>query len=111
RSGRQTTQDVLTAASFLGRSAGKNVVVFAQDSAFGQGNFAAVNAYIGGKGHKVSKILVPLSATDFTPFAQQAKQANPDLLFVAWPGTTATAMRQALAQPGVPGPAPVDPGP
>jgi branched-chain amino acid transport system substrate-binding protein len=101
RSGRQTTQDVLTAASFLGNTAGKNVVVFAQDSAFGQGNFAAVGAYIGGKGHKVSKILVPLSATDFTPFAQQAKQANPDLLFVAWAGTTAGAMWRALDQQGV----------
>jgi branched-chain amino acid transport system substrate-binding protein len=101
RSGRQTTQDVLTAASFLGRTVGKNVAVFAQDSAFGNGNFAAVNAYIGGKGHKVSKILVPLSATDFTPFAQQAKQANPDLLFVAWAGTTASAMWRALDQQGV----------
>jgi branched-chain amino acid transport system substrate-binding protein len=101
RSGRQTIQDVLTAASFLGRTVGKNVVVFAQDSAFGQGNVAAVKAYIGGKGHKVSQILVPLSATDFTPFAQQAKQANPDLLFVAWAGTTAGAMWRALDQQGV----------
>ena len=101
RSGRQTIQDVLTAASFLGRTVGKKVVVFAQDSAFGQGNAAAVRAYIGGKGHTVSQILVPLSATDFTPFAQQAKQANPDLLFVAWAGTTAGAMWRALDQQGV----------
>jgi branched-chain amino acid transport system substrate-binding protein len=101
RAGRQTTQDVLTAASFLGRSAGKKVLVFAQDSAFGQGNVAAVKAYIGGKGHTVSQILVPLSATDFTPFAQQAKNAGADLLFVAWAGTTAGAMWRALDQQGV----------
>jgi branched-chain amino acid transport system substrate-binding protein len=101
RAGRQTTQDVLTAASFLGRTAGKKVLVFAQDSAFGQGNFAAVKAYIGGKGHTVSQILVPLSATDFTPFAQQAKNAGADLLFVAWAGTTAGAMWRALDQQGV----------
>jgi branched-chain amino acid transport system substrate-binding protein len=101
RSGRQSTQDVLAAASFLGNSVGKNVVVFAQDSAFGQGNAAAVKAYIGGKGHKVSTVLVPLSATDFTPYAQQAKQANPDLLFVAWAGTTSLAMWRALDQQGV----------
>lgn len=101
RSGRQTVQDVLTAASFLGRTVGKNVVVFAQDSAFGQANAAAVRTYIGGRGHKVSQILVPLSATDFTPFAQQAKQAHPDLLFVAWAGTTAGAMWRALDQQGV----------
>ena len=100
RSGRQTYQDVAAAASYLGDSTGKKVVVFAQDSVFGQGNFAAVKAVIGGKGHTVSKILVPLTATDFTPFAQQVKQANPNLLFVAWAGTTAGAMWTALDQQG-----------
>jgi branched-chain amino acid transport system substrate-binding protein len=100
RSGRQTYQDILTAASFLGSATGKKIVVFAQDSAFGQGNYAAVKAVIGGKGHTVDRILVPLSATDFTPFARQAKQANPDLLFVAWAGTTAEAMWRALSQQG-----------
>jgi branched-chain amino acid transport system substrate-binding protein len=101
RSGRQTLQDIDAAASFLRGTQGKKVVVFAQDSVFGQGNVAAVSAILGGKGHNVSKILVPLSATDFTPFAQQAKQANPDLLFVAWAGTTAGAMWKALDQQGV----------
>ncbi len=100
RSGRQTTQDVLTAASFLGNTAGKHVVVFAQDSVFGQGNYAAVNFYLGGKGHKVDKILVPLSASDFTPFARQVTDLKPDLLFVAWAGTTAAAMWRALDQQG-----------
>ena len=64
--------------------------MFAQDSAFGQGNYAAVKAIVGGKGHNVSALYVPLSATDFTPFAQQAKQAKPDVLYVAWAGATAT---------------------
>jgi branched-chain amino acid transport system substrate-binding protein len=100
RSGRQTYQDIAAAASYLGDSTGKKVVVFAQDSVFGQGNFAAVNAVIGGKGHTVSKILVPLTATDITPFAQQVKQANPNLLFVAWAGTTAGGMWTALDQQG-----------
>jgi branched-chain amino acid transport system substrate-binding protein len=101
RAGRQTIQDVLDAASFLGKSTGKKVVVFDQDSVFGHGNYAAVKAYIGGKGHTVTEISVPLSATDFTPFALQAKQANPDLIFVAWAGTTAGAMWNALDQQGV----------
>jgi branched-chain amino acid transport system substrate-binding protein len=100
RSGRQTTQDVLAANSFL-QGSGRNVTVFAQDSAFGAGNFAAVAAQLGGKGHKVSKILVPLSANDFTPFAEQLKNAKPDLAFVAWAGTTAPAMWKALQQQGV----------
>ncbi|MBA2463154.1 MAG: substrate-binding domain-containing protein [Actinobacteria bacterium] len=101
RSGRQTYQDVKTAATFLGRGVGKKVTVFAQDSAFGAGNFAAVNSVLGASGQSVSKLFVPLSAQDFTPFAQQAKQANPDLLFVAWAGTTAPAMWRALEQQGV----------
>ena len=43
---------------------------------------------------------MPLSANDFTPFAQRANEANPDLLFVAWAGTTAPAMWRALEQQG-----------
>jgi branched-chain amino acid transport system substrate-binding protein len=101
RSGRQTQQDVLTAKEILGTGVGKRITVFAQDSAFGQGNVTAVRTLIGGKGHTVNSILVPLSAQDFTPFAQQAKQARPDLLFVAWAGTTANAMWTALQQQGV----------
>jgi len=99
RSGRQTYQDVKTAATFL-KGIGKKITVFAQDSAFGVGNYAAVNAIVGSQGHNVGRLLVPLSAQDFTPFAQQVKQANPDLLFVAWAGTTAPAMWRALEQQG-----------
>src|SRR5687767_979769 len=100
RSGRQTYPDVKTAATFL-KGIGRNVTVFAQDSVFGAGNFTAVNLIVGSQGHKVNRLLVPLSAQDFTPFAQQARQANPDLLFVAWAGTTAPAMWRALEQQGV----------
>jgi branched-chain amino acid transport system substrate-binding protein len=100
RSGRQTYQDVATAGSYL-QGSGKNVVVFAQDSAFGQGNYAAVKSIVGGKGHNVTAIYVPLTATDFTPFAQQLKQANADLVYIAWAGSTAQAVWTALDQQGV----------
>src|SRR4029079_19200264 len=60
---------------------------------------AAVKAFF--NGHNVTEISVPLSATDFTPFAQQAKNANPDLLFIAWAGTTGGAMFKTLDQQGV----------
>ena len=100
RSGRQTLQDVETVTSFL-KGSGKKVVVFDQDSVFGHGNYAAVKAIVGSKGHNVSEISVPLTATDFTPFAQQAKNANADLVFVAWAGTTAGAMWKALDQQNV----------
>jgi len=100
RSGRQTLQDVYTANSFL-QGAGKKVVVLDQDSVFGHGNYAAVKAVLGGKGHTVTEVSVPLTATDFTPFAQQAKNANADLIFVAWAGTTAGAMWKSLDQQSV----------
>jgi branched-chain amino acid transport system substrate-binding protein len=100
RSGRQSIQDVLAVREILGNSTGRRITVLAQDSAFGNGNVAAVRTYLGGRGHTVSSILVPLSAQDFTPYAQRARQANPDLLFVAWAGTTGPALWRALDQQG-----------
>ena len=101
RSGRQSYQDVVTAKSFIGDAAGKKVVVFAQEGAFGDANEAAVKKVIGGAGATVSSVRAPASATEFTPFASQIKAAKPDLLFVAWAGTTAPAMWQTLDQQAV----------
>jgi branched-chain amino acid transport system substrate-binding protein len=103
RSGRQSYQDVLDAAAFIPRAqVGKKVVVFAEDTAFGASNVAAVRAVFGGKGHTVSSILVPFNAADLTPFAQRLKNANADLVFVAWAGPNALQMWQSLQQQGVP---------
>src|SRR3954452_686482 len=104
RAGRQTLQDVEDAANiFPPKSTGKKVVVFAEDTAFGAGNFAAVNAIFGSKGHTVSKILSPFGAADLTPYAQQLKNSSADAAFVAWANTTnAAAMWQSLQQQGVP---------
>jgi branched-chain amino acid transport system substrate-binding protein len=99
RSGRQSYQDVQTAKAFLGD--GRKVLVFAPDSAFGKSNVEAVENVLGGAGATVTDIAVPATATDFTPFANQVKDAAPDLVFVAWAGTTAGAMWQALDQQGV----------
>ncbi len=102
RAGRQTYQDVLDAAGFFPpKTTGKKVVVFAEDTAFGQGNYAAVAQVFGGKGHSVSKILVPFGAADLTPYAQQLKNANADLVFIAWAGANGPAMWQALQQQGI----------
>jgi branched-chain amino acid transport system substrate-binding protein len=100
RSGRQSYQDVRTAASFLPDLQGKNVTVFAQDNAFGQANVAAVTAVFGDGGATVTPLLVPATATDLVPFAKQAADANADLLFVAWAGTNATQMWESLNQQG-----------
>jgi branched-chain amino acid transport system substrate-binding protein len=101
RSGRQSYQDVATAGTFIGDPSGKNVLVFAQNNAFGQGNVAAVKAVLGAKGATITSELVPEDATEFTPFAQQILDAKPDLVFVAWAGATSGAMWQALTQQGV----------
>jgi branched-chain amino acid transport system substrate-binding protein len=104
RAGRQTLQDVLDAAGiFPPKTTGKKIAVFAEDTAFGAGNFAAVSLIFGGKGHTVSKILSPFGAADLTPFAQQLKNSNADAAYVAWANTTnAAAMWQSLSQQGVP---------
>jgi branched-chain amino acid transport system substrate-binding protein len=101
RYGPQTQQDVATPGTIVGDPSGKNIVVFAQDNAFGQGNVAGVDAVLGAKGATVSSVLVPEDATEFTPFAQQVLQSDADLVFVAWAGATSGAMWQSLSQQGV----------
>ena len=101
RSGRQSAQDVATAGTFLDDISGKKIIVLGQDNAFGQGNVAAVNAILGGKGAVVEAVLVADDITEFTPFAQQVLAASPDLVFVAWAGATTGAMWQAMTQQGV----------
>ncbi|WP_236863442.1 substrate-binding domain-containing protein [Brevibacterium daeguense] len=100
RSGRQSVQDVATAGQFVDDLDGSKVTVFAQDNAFGQGNVAAVEAVLGAEGAEVSEILVPEDVTEFTPFARQVVDADPDLVFVAWAGANAGSMWQALNQQG-----------
>lgn len=101
RSGRQSAQDVATAGTFLDDIDGKKIAVFAQNTAFGQGNVAAVEAILGAKGATVEPVLVAEDVTEFTPFAQQVLSAQPDLVFVAWAGATSGAMWQAMSQQGV----------
>ncbi|GAA3723160.1 branched-chain amino acid transport system substrate-binding protein [Spinactinospora alkalitolerans] len=101
RSGRQTYQDILTARTFLEETEGGEVVVLAQQNAFGQDNVAAVTEVLEAEGAEVGEVLAPPDSTDLTPFADQVRQADPDLLFVAWAGETASAMWQALDQQGV----------
>ena len=102
RAGRQTFQDVYDAAGYFPpKAVGKKVVVFAEDTAFGAGNYAAVAQVFGGKGHTVSKILVPFGAADVTPYVQQFKNSGADLVFIAWAGTNGGAMWQAMQQQGI----------
>ena len=107
RSGRQSMQDVATAGTFLKDIDGQKVVVYAQDNAFGQGNAAAVEALLGAQGATIEPLLVGEDIKEFTSFSQQLKDAEPDLVFVAWAGETTGSMWQSLEQQGVFDAAPV----
>ncbi|QMW65305.1 substrate-binding domain-containing protein [Mumia sp. ZJ1417] len=109
RSGRQSFQDVATAATFLDEVQGKTITVLAQDNAFGQGNVAAVQAVLGadGLGGNVKPVLVAEDVTEFTSFARQVVNTKPDLVFVAWAGATSGSLWQSLEQQGVFDAAPV----
>ena len=109
RSGRQSRQDVATAASLV-EGDGGTILVFAQDTEFGAANVAAVEGVLGPRGFTVESLLVPESETEFTGFADQINQAAPDLVFVAWAGETSGAMWQALNQQNVFDTAPVATG-
>ncbi len=109
RAGRQSYQDVATAASLVDGDGG-TVLVFAQDTEFGAANVGAVEAVLGARGFTVDSLLVPATETEFTGFADQINQAAPDLVFVAWAGETSGAMWQALGQQAVFDTAPVSTG-
>lgn len=100
RSGRQSLQDVATAGSFIDTK-GADVLVYAQANAFGQGNLKAVETVLGAQGARVSSVLVPEDATEFTPSSKKVFDAKADLVFVAWAGATSGAMWQGLDQQGV----------
>jgi branched-chain amino acid transport system substrate-binding protein len=101
RSGRQTYQDVMAAKSFVAKAGGgQKIVVLAQDYAFGESYVTDAQKVFGSIGDKVTPVLVPLTTTDFTPTALQVKALHPNLIFLAWAGTTGAALAQALDQQG-----------
>lgn len=101
RSGRQTYQDVMTAKSYVQSAGpGQDIVVLAQDYAFGQSYVTDAQQVFASIGDKVTPVLVPLSTTDFTPTALQVKQDHPKLIFLAWAGTTGQALAESLLQQG-----------
>jgi branched-chain amino acid transport system substrate-binding protein len=101
RSGRQTYQDVMAAKSFVASAgSGQKIVVLAQDYAFGESYVTDAQKVFGAIGDSVTPVLVPLTTTDFTPTALQVKADHPNLIFLAWAGTTGAALAQALDQQG-----------
>ena len=101
RSGRQTYQDVQTAKSYVqALGTGKTILVLGQDFAFGQSYVTDATNAFKSLGDTVDSLLVPLTTTDFTSTTLQVQQDHPDIIFLAWAGTTGAPLMQALSQEG-----------
>jgi branched-chain amino acid transport system substrate-binding protein len=101
RSGRQTYQDVQTAKSYVqALGTGKTILVLGQDFAFGQSYVTDATNAFKSLGDTVESVLVPLTTTDFTATALQVQQDKPDIIFLAWAGTTGAPLMQALQEQG-----------
>ncbi|HEX7404303.1 MAG TPA: ABC transporter substrate-binding protein [Candidatus Nanopelagicaceae bacterium] len=101
RSGNTSLQD-FAPLSGIKPISGKRVILFVEDNAFGAGNIAAAKLFLTGKGALFTDVKVATTATDFTPYAKKAADANGDYIFIAWANAlTAGAMFTALKQQGV----------
>lgn len=108
RSGRQATQEVLAATHFLPKGAGKHLVILGEDIAGGVSNADAIQKIFTARGYTVSRVMSPFNTPDMTPFAQQVKNMNPDIVYVtSWGGTNYSQMWQAVKQQGLTSSVPV----
>lgn len=102
RSGRQTYQDVTASESYVkALGPGKTVLVLCQDYSFGLSYVTDATAAFSAMGDTVTSLAVPLTTTDFTATALQVEQDAPDILFLAWAGTTALPLFEDLEADGV----------
>ena len=100
RSGNTSLQD-FAPLSHIRPIKGKTVVLFVEDNAFGAGNAYAARLYLGAKGANLVDVKVSTTATDFTPYAKKAADANADYIFIAWSNAlTAAGAITALKQQG-----------
>lgn len=101
RSGNTSLQDFAPLSNIKPIS-GKKVIIFVEDNAFGAGNSAAAKLFLASKGAILEDIKVATTATDFTPYAKKAADANASYIFIAWANAlNAGAMFTALRQQGV----------
>jgi len=101
RSGVQTEQDLIPIKGALGNSvAGKRIVLFVEDNAFGDAYISAAPKLFPGAtviGQKVTG-----TKSDYTSDVLRLRQSNPDTVFVAWSNTaTSLAMWTAMRQQGI----------
>lgn len=101
---RNTYQDFLTIAPLAEEIAGgTNFVQLAADYAFGTSSAAAAEFALEQQGITFVRdtILVPLDATDFTPYLQEVLDTDADGLIVIWAGSTTINLLQQIGEMGV----------
>ncbi|MCL4868207.1 MAG: substrate-binding domain-containing protein [Anaerolineae bacterium] len=104
---RNSAQDGLTMAQWSIENIGTDYLILAEDYAFGQATAAGFQAAFGAFGGNFlteQPIYAPSDTTDFTPYIQQIKNANPDGLILIWASNTSGAvMYEQLTSQGITG--------
>lgn len=101
---RNSAQDALTIAGYALENLGKRYLILAEDYAFGQATAAGFEAAFGAMGAEFIEgtIFAPSDTTDFTPYIQRIKEADPDGLILVWAtNTSGTVLFDQLTSQGV----------
>lgn len=101
RASPQGAQVAAAMAVAAGEVSGEDVGVFSLNSQAGQTFASDAEASFKPKGATVKPVLVPTTATDLTPYAQQTLASSTKTLLVQWYGATTPQMWAALNQQGV----------
>jgi branched-chain amino acid transport system substrate-binding protein len=100
---RNALQDTLAFANYASGNLGQNLLQFAADYEFGRAVAAGNEFVYGSMGFNFvsDTIYAPLETTDFTPYAQQILDLNPDVLLPIWAGGGIVTMNQQFQELGV----------
>ncbi len=83
------------------KNGSKKVVTIVNDWAPGiEAESAFIERFTQGGGQIIEKLRVPLANPDYAPFLQRARDANPDTLFVYFPGTQAGIFAKQFRERG-----------
>jgi branched-chain amino acid transport system substrate-binding protein len=83
------------------KNGAKKVVTIVNDWAPGiEAETAFIDRFTQGGGQIIEKLRVPLANPDYAPFLQRARDANPDTLFVYFPGTQAGIFAKQFRERG-----------
>lgn len=100
---RNALQDTLAFANYASDNLGQNLLQFAADYEFGRAVAGGNELIYGGLGFEfvAETIFAPLDTTDFTLYAQQILDLDPDVLLLTWAGDSTVTLNQQFQELGV----------